>query len=286
MEDQEDYYGILGLQEGTEASSEVIRKAYRSKALLCHPDKRPDDPLAAAEFQQLQKAYDILSDEKARKAYDELLNVRKARLEKESKVDSKRRKMMEDLKRRENLFEARTKEKEDEENAVKRFQTEITRIRAMRGQRGVNFDPLKPERPEEPGKEQEQERMLKVSWKPAKNGGIDYSAVMIKDIFQQYGRVEDIVILQKKDTGKQSSALVVMNSRDEVLAAIRQPHGRLFVEPLVPHSGSSFANTFTSGSTAPVSSGENLVGNAFHDHEDSILKKMRKKAEQLKSSAT
>lgn len=304
MEDQEDFYAILGLQAGleggTEASAEAIRKAYRAKALICHPDKRPDDPLAAAEFQRLQKAYDVLSDEKARKAYDDLLNVRKARLEKENRADWKRRKMMDDLKKRENAFDAQRKEKDEEERAFKRLQAEIARIRATRGQKGMYPEPLKPENSKKPAKgmgASDKEKILKVSWLSVESGGNDYSAVRLKDIFGQFGRVEDIVIRPKNAT-KQSSALVVMNSRAEVIAATKHRCGDLtnplLVVPLVAHSASSSANTFEPPPTASAATADsstpgernlgNIVGTAYHDYEDSILKKMRKKAEQLKSN--
>ncbi|MCO5561027.1 hypothetical protein L7F22_014648 [Adiantum nelumboides] len=274
MEEREDLYAIVGLkpglQGGSEASFEAIRKAYRATALLCHPDKRPDDPLAAVEFQRLQKAYDVLSDEKARKAYDDLLSVRKARLEKESRADSKRRKMLDDLEKRENLARTQSKEKGEEERAVKRFQDEVARIRATRGWRSA-FSQA--ENLEKSDGQQEKEKILKVSWKPAKSGGSDYSAVMLRDYFSQFGNVEDVVIRHKK------GALVVMSSREEVITASRQPHGSLFAVPLVPQTGSNIANTFVSSSREseemPSSLG-GLVGNAFHDHEDSILEKLRK----------
>jgi len=51
-----------------------IQKAYRNKSLLYHPDKNPD-PSAAALLDGVQRAYTVLSDAAARKAYDELLKV-------------------------------------------------------------------------------------------------------------------------------------------------------------------------------------------------------------------
>jgi hypothetical protein len=45
-----------------------IRKAYKQKALKLHPDKNPDKPDAATIFHRLVKAYDLLSDEKAKEA--------------------------------------------------------------------------------------------------------------------------------------------------------------------------------------------------------------------------
>lgn len=39
-----------------------IRKAYRKRALECHPDKNPDNPAAAEEFDRLKKILEILLD--------------------------------------------------------------------------------------------------------------------------------------------------------------------------------------------------------------------------------
>lgn len=286
MEEHEDFYLILGLapglQGGTAASADAIRKAYRTRALLCHPDKRPDDPLAAAEFQRLQKAYDVLSDEKARKAYDDLLDVKKAKLERESRLSSKRRKMMEYLKERERAFGFQLKARADEERVTKRFQEEIARIRAMRRQKGF-YGPF-PEAAKQPTTDDskkgmglaEKEKMLKVSWLSSGGGGSDYSAVKLKDIFQQFGRVEDVVI-RPKTASKRNSALVVMSSRGELVAATKSRCGDvsnpLLVVPLVVDSV-----------VQTEASVENIVGAGYHDYEDAVLKKMRKKAEQLKSS--
>lgn len=43
-----------------------VKKAYRKKALKCHPDKNPDNPKAAELFHQLTRALEILTDESAR----------------------------------------------------------------------------------------------------------------------------------------------------------------------------------------------------------------------------
>lgn len=306
MEEHEDYYLILGLAPGVQGGNVIsvatIRKAYRTKALVCHPDKRPDDPLAAAEFQKLQKAYDVLSDEKARKAYDDLLNIRKCKLEREEQISSKRRKMMNDLKERERAFEAQQKEKAEEERASKRLQEEIARIRAMCSQKA--FYGMFSEPDKEPTKDDfkkaakdvgalDKEKMVKVSWLSTDSGGSEYSAVRLKCIFEQFGTVEDIVIRPKKAC-KHSSALVVMSSRLEVAAATKRPCGDisnpLLVVPLVViNSANGFsqqASSVAAGESTTRAEGSlgNIVGIGYHDYEDSILKKMRRKAEELKSS--
>lgn len=43
-----------------------IKKAYRKKALTCHPDKNPDNPETVALFLRLSKALEVLIDETAR----------------------------------------------------------------------------------------------------------------------------------------------------------------------------------------------------------------------------
>ncbi|PPQ62911.1 hypothetical protein CVT24_006309 [Panaeolus cyanescens] len=67
-------YEELGIQK--DASSEHIRKAYKKKALLTHPDRLPPNATpeqkAASEemFRKVNNAYEVLSDPEKRKEYD------------------------------------------------------------------------------------------------------------------------------------------------------------------------------------------------------------------------
>lgn len=63
-----DLYGVLGVPRGADA--DAIKQAYRRQALLLHPDRHPDDPGAQLRFQALARAYEVLSDETMKKAYD------------------------------------------------------------------------------------------------------------------------------------------------------------------------------------------------------------------------
>lgn len=64
----EDYYKTLGI--GRDASAADIQKAYRSLAKKYHPDLNPDDASATKKFQEVQHAYEVLSDTSKREMYD------------------------------------------------------------------------------------------------------------------------------------------------------------------------------------------------------------------------
>ncbi|CAE6967646.1 mask [Symbiodinium sp. CCMP2592] len=51
------YYQALGVPEGTRDRN-VLKKAYRQAALKWHPDKNPDNPLAASNFQKACDAFE------------------------------------------------------------------------------------------------------------------------------------------------------------------------------------------------------------------------------------
>ncbi|MBU6468472.1 MAG: molecular chaperone DnaJ [Betaproteobacteria bacterium] len=65
---KKDYYEVLGVNR--DASAEDIKKAYRKLAMKHHPDRNPDNPKAEALFKEAKEAYEILSDEDKRAAYD------------------------------------------------------------------------------------------------------------------------------------------------------------------------------------------------------------------------
>ena len=63
-----DHYAALGL--GSDASLADIKKAFRQKAALHHPDRNSAAD-ASARFREVQEAYEVLSDETQRQAYDD-----------------------------------------------------------------------------------------------------------------------------------------------------------------------------------------------------------------------
>ena len=64
-----DYYEVLGVNKNT--PKEDLKKAYRKLAMKYHPDRNPDDEAASEKFKELSEAYEILSDDQKRQAYDQ-----------------------------------------------------------------------------------------------------------------------------------------------------------------------------------------------------------------------
>lgn len=65
------YYEILGVSPN--ATDKIIRVAYKAQCMEFHPDRYHEDD-ATERMQEINEAYEILSDEKKKKSYDEELN--------------------------------------------------------------------------------------------------------------------------------------------------------------------------------------------------------------------
>ncbi|OXB54661.1 hypothetical protein ASZ78_009901 [Callipepla squamata] len=177
---QLDLYGLLGI--GEKASEKEVKKAYRQKALTCHPDKNPDNPRAAEVFHQLSQALAVLTDAAARAAYDKVRKAKKQAAERTQKLDEKRKKVKLDLEAREREAQARDNE-EEEIRITRTLEQEVTTHKR-----------------EGSGAEGRITPKLKLKWKCRKEDetGGGYSKEVLLRILQKYGDVLNLLISSRK----------------------------------------------------------------------------------------
>jgi len=66
--ERRDYYEILGVERS--ASETQIKRAYRMRAMQCHPDRNSGDPEASRQMKEVNEAYAVLCDSQKRRLYD------------------------------------------------------------------------------------------------------------------------------------------------------------------------------------------------------------------------
>ncbi|XP_063039729.1 dnaJ homolog subfamily C member 17 [Engraulis encrasicolus] len=287
-----DLYALLGIEEA--ATSKDIKKAYRQKALKCHPDKNPDNPKAAELFHQLSQALEILTDAAARAAYDKVRAAKRAAEERTRKLDDKRKKIKLDLEAREREAEAestrevkvtRTLEEEiarlREEGSKqlaeeqRLIQEQIDRQRAARLQTDSSYtdggigvhrsDGTTPK--------------LKLKWKSKKedekNGG--YSQEFLLSLLQKYGDVQNVVMSSKK----RGSAVAEFASIKAAELAFRNESGLtgnpLKISWLEGQPAPAPENTHPSAAPGGLFAQGSLTSG--RDYESLVLMRMRQAAE-------
>jgi len=268
-----DLYLLLEVEH--DADSKTIKKAYRKKALTCHPDKNPDNKQAVELFHQLSDALEVLTDEATRLAYDNLLKARKAAELRVRQLDSKRRKLREELEER---------EKSHTEELVSKYQEEDKLAKEIERLRKEGSKQLEEE--QEAMRKQMREEMLgkpkvvanenvprvKVKWD--KKSDCQYNRDLLERIFLKYGTVTTIVINQKKG----GSALVEFDNMTAARMAVNIetgiPENRLSVKPLWE------GNTQTGVSTDSSScGGPEIPGGVNSDFESLVMRKLRQEEE-------
>ncbi len=226
-----DLYELLGLP--VDADTAAVKKAYRKRALHCHPDKNPDNPNAAEEFHRLSDAYEVLTDEATRNAYDNILKARKANELRNRKLDAKRRKLKDDLEAREkaaqeaeNAFETVVSKKTAEE----RLAEEIERLRKEGSRRLEEEQELMRREIEAEAKKQHRASQhhsgegvsrLKLKWKDR----AFYDESKLRMIFEKYGRVKNVVILEAKKKDGRMNGLIEMESSSAAVNAVKIERG-------------------------------------------------------------
>lgn len=123
-----DYYNILGLNSN-KVTLDEIKLAYREKAKKYHPDINAGDTSYEEKFKEINEAYKVLSDSKARKRYDRswfIYTERKKRLQyKEREVKKSFKEKLIDILFGINLTKKETKKKAKEPIIGENIETEV-----------------------------------------------------------------------------------------------------------------------------------------------------------------
>lgn len=123
-----DYYSILGLNSN-KVTLDEIKLAYREKAKKYHPDINAGDNSSEDKFKEINEAYRVLSDSKARKRYDRswfIYTERKKRLQnKEREVKKSFKEKLIDILFGMNLPKKETEKKAKEPIIGENIETEV-----------------------------------------------------------------------------------------------------------------------------------------------------------------
>lgn len=190
---KKDLYLLLGVKE--DATVPEIRKSYRKKALIYHPDKNPDDEKAADLFHELSEALKILTDVGARAAYDHVRLARKAAAERTARWDEGRKRAKLDLDQREKAAETSNFKAED------KLATEIERLR----EEGSRIFQEECANLKKQLKEKERATtvsakpgILKAKWKLTSEAETPYTEESLHDMFSKYGTLNYVHVVGTK----------------------------------------------------------------------------------------
>jgi len=282
-----DLYLLLGVEP--DADESVIKKAYRKKALTCHPDKNPDNPKAAELFHQLSEALAVLTDEKAKTAYDNLLKARKRRELENRQLDAKRKKLKDDLEAREKA--ASENRSSEEALAGARLKAEIERLQ-KEGQKQMEEEQerlrqtIHQEKSYAASQVMDHPKKVKLRWK-LKGNSNNYDVETLKCVFGKYGDVGEVIIMENKKEKGKFSALVEMKSGQAASMAVNIERGFTEnpfkkIELINDESNSTnFQQTFNP-SNSSKSSSEDPGPMNFNDYETLVMRRLRQEEERKK----
>ncbi|XP_065611442.1 dnaJ homolog subfamily C member 17 isoform X1 [Cyrtonyx montezumae] len=288
---QLDLYGILGV--GEKASEKEVKKAYRQKALTCHPDKNPDNPRAAEVFHQLSQALAVLTDAAARAAYDKVRKAKKQAAERTQKLDEKRKKVKLDLEAREREAQARDSE-EEEIRITRTLEQEIIRLREegsrqLEEQQRLIREQIQLERQqrfqgeidkrEDSGAEGRITPKLKLKWKCRKEdeSGGGYSKEVLLRILQKYGDVQNLLISSRKAGSAVVEFATVKAAEMAVKNEVGLTDNPLKISWLEGQPQNHRSNLHSVSSGQPRTSQASVVSE--RDYESLVMMRMRQAAE-------
>jgi DnaJ family protein C protein 17 len=238
----EDYYELLAVP--FDAEEAVIKRAYRKASIRYHPDKNPDNKDAADRFIALGWARDILIDPKLKGEYDRARTRRREKAFQDELLSGNRRKMKEELERREresadfgaslkrkraaDLSEAERREMEiqrlAEDGKRRRKEAQDRKEQARRDEEAAvaaAAEPVRsPARKTRPGESAELDRTVKIRFhREGETAAWDKDTV--RRMFEKYGKIDSIIM------GKDKKLKLEGEKHRKLVAMVFVVYGRL-----------------------------------------------------------
>ncbi|KAF2873501.1 hypothetical protein BDV95DRAFT_567139 [Massariosphaeria phaeospora] len=213
----DDFYELLGV--AFDAEEAAIKRAYRMTSIKYHPDKNRDDAAAADKFIRLGLARDILIDVKLKSEYDRHRMRRREKALQDEQLDGRRRKMKEDLERRERDGVSTKRKRADDMSEAERREMEIQRLaedgkrrrkehqqrmEQQRQEEEASFMELSPEpetKPQAPapGQTAEIDRTIKLRFQ-REGEAMAWDKEKVTKMFEKYGKIDSVVMGKDKKT--------------------------------------------------------------------------------------
>jgi curved DNA-binding protein CbpA len=309
--EETDWYGILGCS--IDSTKEHIEKAARQLAKKYHPD-RNKDPHAAPLFLNVQKAKEFLLDDEKRRGYDETFKKKIKRKEYDQQryqhMDSRRKKMKEDLEARlgkvQKSFNSSTEEederrrKEDKTYSFKKErkvdlnelrQDSINRMNEAQAKQDAERNNisleeiLKHRQSMSDSTNQETILQVKVKWRKS---DVSHSDDSLCGLFRDFGSIEDVTM---SAGGKTNTAIITFGTNHAAQAAVNYYLESTILKVTLltnePKRASIFTHTYQqqSNSTTTSTSQSTISGRGESD----LMREVRRAVERdelIKQMAT
>ncbi|XP_068539770.1 dnaJ homolog subfamily C member 17 isoform X1 [Anas acuta] len=286
---QLDLYGLLGV--GEKASEKEIKKAYRQKALTCHPDKNPDNPRAGLFHKGLSFLVHLQATAMVFCILPFFLLIPSGSLPPTvSGLSCANRCSSKDLEARER--EAQTRDSEEEEIRITRtLEQEIIRLREegsrqLEEQQRLIREQIRLEREqriqgrqEGNGAEGRITPKLKLKWKCRKEDetGGGYSKDVLLRILQKYGDVLNLLISSRKTGSAVVEFATVKAAEMAVKNEVGLTNNPLKISWLEGQPQNNPSTVLSDSSSQPRTSQASVVSE--RDYESLVMMRMRQAAE-------
>lgn len=194
-----DLYKLLDISG--DAKENEIRRAYRRKALVLHPDKNPSEE-ARELFREIGLVQAILTNPELRIRYDQSLELKRQKEREERKLDAKYRDFRSSLLRREKEASSSVMKSSLRAQKVERLREEALRLRKSREALLRAKLHTKSTEPLEPTSRAALPKSVKLKWKNKPQLMNMITEDVIEKLMSVFGEVERATILRSTNKSK------------------------------------------------------------------------------------